>query len=227
MAFPVVAGEIVNLNVGGCIYTTSRSTLTRYPDSMLGSMFSDRLPTNVDDGNRYIIDRDGPTFRHILNFLRQSKLILPDGFQEWDILSAEADYYQIQELIQIINETRQSATAYEFLEVEYNPLGIDKTLRIFCKPKLIEQSLATAIDFKLESTGKEHRLRSKSRGYSMAEYSGYKFELSCYVGDRIHVNRLKLFREITKIGFRLISTASGSNCSTDRWTFSRKEIAND
>ncbi|XP_033111069.1 BTB/POZ domain-containing protein KCTD6-like [Anneissia japonica] len=305
MAFPVVAGEVVNLNVGGCIYTTSRSTLTRYPDSLLGSMFSDRLPTNVDDGNRYIIDRDGPTFRHILNFLRQSKLILPDGFQEWDILSAEADYYyyQIQELIQIINETRQSATAYEFMEVEYNPSGhilnflrrsklilpdgfqewdilsaeadyyqlqglnqlinetrkrirqsdnqdqpntyefvevylyqgrLDKGLRIVCKPKLIEQSLATTLTHLMElSTGDDEYVSLCDT--SMAEYFGYSVRLkSAKKEGSLELNRLKLFRDITNCGFTLISTSSvplrpndddnGPNFKIrDKWTFSRKE----
>ncbi|XP_071964175.1 BTB/POZ domain-containing protein KCTD6-like [Antedon mediterranea] len=99
--------DVLELNVGGCFYSTNRSTLTRYPDSMLGAMFSGRLPSKVDQCNRYIIDGDGPTFRHVLNFLRRSKLILPDGFKEWDILSIEADFYQIEDLIRLIEKARE------------------------------------------------------------------------------------------------------------------------
>ena len=33
------APELVTLNVGGVIYTTTRGTLTKYQDSMLGAMF--------------------------------------------------------------------------------------------------------------------------------------------------------------------------------------------
>ena len=96
--------EIIGLNVGGYIYTTSRSTLTRYPNSMLGNMFSDRLPSAQDSQGNFIIDRDGKVFRHILNFLRTctSKLVLPEDFKEFAILSEEAEFYQIRELIAAI-----------------------------------------------------------------------------------------------------------------------------
>ena len=35
-------GQVIDLNVGGSHYSTSRSTLTKYPESMLGVMFSGR-----------------------------------------------------------------------------------------------------------------------------------------------------------------------------------------
>ncbi|XP_033114086.1 adhesion G-protein coupled receptor G6-like [Anneissia japonica] len=44
--------QIVSLNVGGKYYMTSVSTLTTYPDSMIGSMFSGRFPkVKVTDDN--------------------------------------------------------------------------------------------------------------------------------------------------------------------------------
>jgi len=56
-------GELVSLNVGGCVYSTSLSTLQRYSDSMLGAMFGGDLPTVRDTHGNYFIDRDGPLFR--------------------------------------------------------------------------------------------------------------------------------------------------------------------
>ncbi len=56
-------GEPVTLNVGGCVYSTSLSTLQRYPDSMLGAMFRGDLPTVRDAHGNYFIDRDGLLFR--------------------------------------------------------------------------------------------------------------------------------------------------------------------
>ncbi|XP_078681685.1 uncharacterized protein LOC144916433, partial [Branchiostoma floridae x Branchiostoma belcheri] len=95
--------NIVTLNVGGHIYTTARSTLTRYPDSMLGAMFGGDLETLRDDQGRYFIDRDGTLFRHVLNFLRTSQLlVLPEGFKELDLLEMEAEFYQIEELIKAL-----------------------------------------------------------------------------------------------------------------------------
>ena len=90
--------DIITLNVGGTIYTTSRATLTRYPSSMLGCMFSDRLPSAMDKHGNFVIDRDGNIFRHVLNFLRTSKLTLPENFQEYELLAVEVDFYQIPEL---------------------------------------------------------------------------------------------------------------------------------
>ncbi|XP_033104326.1 BTB/POZ domain-containing protein KCTD6-like [Anneissia japonica] len=218
MDSPAVADEVLNLNVGGCIYTTSRSTLTRFPDSMLGSMFSDRLPSNVDDCNRYVIDGDGPTFRHILNFLRRSKLILPDNFQEWDILSAEADFYQIQELIQLIDETREqnrqsqieeqeAIKSYEFLEVEFE--CANGQWLIFGKPKLVGQLSAIKCCFAQLANYKSQL--KKAEVYGLTTPRGKS------------VKRLQLFKEITELGFMLVCTSSsgGDERSTDRWTFSR------
>lgn len=63
--------EVVTLNVGGELYTTSVATLTKYPDSMLGVMFNGKFPTTTKDkqGNCFI-DRDGEMFKYILNYLR-------------------------------------------------------------------------------------------------------------------------------------------------------------
>ncbi|XP_038051080.1 BTB/POZ domain-containing protein KCTD4-like [Patiria miniata] len=112
-----VKGEmdnVFNLNVGGCVYTTTRSTMTRYPDSMLAAMFSSELEPSVRDANgAYVMDRDGPIFRHVLNFLRQGKLILPEDFKEWELLASEADYYQMEALVEAVKEEKSRRDAPE------------------------------------------------------------------------------------------------------------------
>lgn len=55
--------NVINLNVGGYLYTTSLSTLTKYEDSMLAVMFSGRHEIVRDENGRYFIDRDGKHFR--------------------------------------------------------------------------------------------------------------------------------------------------------------------
>ncbi|KTG42923.1 hypothetical protein cypCar_00000496, partial [Cyprinus carpio] len=96
----------VTLNVGGHLYTTSISTLQRYPDSMLGAMFRGDFPTTRDAQGNYFIDRDGTLFRYILNFLRTSELTLPVDFMEMDLLRKEADFYQIEPLIQSLSDPK-------------------------------------------------------------------------------------------------------------------------
>jgi hypothetical protein len=85
-----VPSQYVRLDVGGTRYTTMLSTLCKYPGSMLAAMFSGLLESGDDDGSSviddgggvglavdsdgaYIIDRDGPSFRHVLAYLRNQR----------------------------------------------------------------------------------------------------------------------------------------------------------
>ncbi|XP_015755059.1 PREDICTED: BTB/POZ domain-containing protein kctd15-like isoform X1 [Acropora digitifera] len=94
--------HIMNLNVGGFVYTTTLNTITRDPNSMLGRMFSGRQEIAKDSKGNYFIDRDGSLFRHVLNFLRTWELCLPQPFDEFEQLRAEADFYQVGDLIKAL-----------------------------------------------------------------------------------------------------------------------------
>lgn len=94
--------NVVTLNIGGTIHTTSLSTLLKYPDSMLAVMFSGRHHLATDDQGRYFIDRDGKLFIHILNYLRDNKM--PPLSLAVDVYE-EAQYYNIVPLITALNST--------------------------------------------------------------------------------------------------------------------------
>lgn len=86
----------VHIDVGGTIYTSSLETLTRYPDSRLAKLFNGSIPIVLDSlKQHYFIDRDGGMFRHILNFMRNSKLLIPECFADVDLLLEEARYFDI------------------------------------------------------------------------------------------------------------------------------------
>ncbi|EGG22170.1 hypothetical protein DFA_04288 [Cavenderia fasciculata] len=72
--------DIVNLNVGGRKYSTTKRTLTIYGDSFLGAMFSGNFQLTFDQKGRVFIDRDGDLFQFILSFLRSGSdnVALPD-----------------------------------------------------------------------------------------------------------------------------------------------------
>ena len=115
----MASDEVLSINVGGVVYTTTRSTLAKYPDSMLGTMFNGKyVPTNCDNQGNYFIDRDGYMFRHVLNFLRSGRLCLPQGFKDFDLLEAEADFYQIAPMISAIQEARAPAKSRQGYYVE-------------------------------------------------------------------------------------------------------------
>ena len=67
--------KFLRLDVGGTRYTTLLSTLTSRPGSMIATMFrqledGEGIGLAQDPDEFYILDRDGPTFRYLLNFLR-------------------------------------------------------------------------------------------------------------------------------------------------------------
>ena len=94
--------DVIRLNVGGERYTTTLGTLTKFPNSMLGAMFNGKHNAVKDENGEYFIDRDGQLFRFVLNFLRSSMLALPAGFTQLDQLHLEADFFQIEPLVQEI-----------------------------------------------------------------------------------------------------------------------------
>ncbi|EOD23272.1 hypothetical protein EMIHUDRAFT_469573 [Emiliania huxleyi CCMP1516] len=85
----------VKLNVGGSKFETTLTTLTRYPESMLGAMFSGRHEVPPDDEGYVFIDRDGKQFGTILNFLRTGTLDVPSSTKAATELKREMEYYQL------------------------------------------------------------------------------------------------------------------------------------
>ncbi len=75
----------------------TRETLCKYP--------------TVDKIGAYFIDRDGSLFGYILNFLRSSRLLVPEGFAQLEQLSVEAEFFQIEPLTDAVNSLLKKKTA--------------------------------------------------------------------------------------------------------------------
>ena len=80
----------IKLDVGGRSFTTTLETLTAYPDSKLGKMFSGRHALHNADGG-YFIDRDSKHFRHILNFCRDKDYEI--DLSEAHLKELKAEYF--------------------------------------------------------------------------------------------------------------------------------------
>jgi len=67
---------VVQLNVGGHLFSTFLSTLRRHPESRLAEMFSGQQAPRLrtDSAGRYFIDRDGAHFGAVLDFLRSDRV---------------------------------------------------------------------------------------------------------------------------------------------------------
>ncbi|XP_038865263.1 BTB/POZ domain-containing protein KCTD3-like [Salvelinus namaycush] len=90
-------GEIIQLNVGGTRFSTSRQTLMWIPDSFFSSLLSGRISSLLDETGAIFIDRDPTAFAPILNFLRTKELDLRGV--NMNILRHEAEFYGITPLV--------------------------------------------------------------------------------------------------------------------------------
>ncbi|KAK3755848.1 hypothetical protein QZH41_003946 [Actinostola sp. cb2023] len=99
---------VVELNVGGQLYTTSLPTLLKDSDSLLSAMFSGRQKIPRDSRGRFFIDRDGVLFRYILDYLRNCKLALPEAFNERDRLLTEAEHFKLKGMVRAIQREGDS-----------------------------------------------------------------------------------------------------------------------
>lgn len=99
----------VKLNVGGHHFTTTIQTLTKDPNSMLAAMFSGRFKMTPSKDGTLFIDRDGTYFRFILNYLRDGKLSLPEGATFLEEIAVEAEFYQIQGILDELKGPRPTS----------------------------------------------------------------------------------------------------------------------
>lgn len=90
------AGTNIGLNVGGQLFETDVSTLTKDPYSVLAAICRVKplMPPNKD--GVFFFDRDWWLFRHILAFLRSSAL--PSDLETLKELYVEASYYRLESL---------------------------------------------------------------------------------------------------------------------------------
>ncbi|XP_060588703.1 BTB/POZ domain-containing protein KCTD3-like isoform X1 [Ruditapes philippinarum] len=90
-------GDIIQLNVGGKRFATSKETLTWIQDSFFTSLLSGRISSLKDDNGAIFIDRDPALFTVILNYLRTKEVDLNNV--DISSLKHEAEFYGIKPLV--------------------------------------------------------------------------------------------------------------------------------
>lgn len=94
---------MVYLNVGGTCYETTVATLAaKHADSRLAGLCQQYSGSTAD--RRLFIDRDGPLFRHVLNWLQTGAL---PAYQHtpYDVqaLRHEAAYYGLTDMVRALD----------------------------------------------------------------------------------------------------------------------------
>lgn len=102
-AGPPGLSPVVELNVGGEFYTTTVGTLRKLPGSKLAEMFSSSAKACIDAEGRFFIDRPGPYFGPILDYLRSGQLPTQHIFEVY----REAQFYEIKPLVKLLEDTPQ------------------------------------------------------------------------------------------------------------------------
>ncbi|KAI1699254.1 BTB/POZ domain-containing protein [Ditylenchus destructor] len=99
----------VRLNVGGKTFQTTKNTLSRYPDSFLARLVNGDLASEKDETGAYLVDGNPELFDTILTYLRRGILNLDRNEKTTKDLLAEADFYNIEPLVE---EIRQALSAF-------------------------------------------------------------------------------------------------------------------
>eukprot|EP00033_Pygsuia_biforma_P002609 GCRY01002888.1.p1 GENE.GCRY01002888.1~~GCRY01002888.1.p1 ORF type:complete len:140 (+),score=14.26 GCRY01002888.1:73-492(+) len=89
--------QYIEVNVGGQVFGTSLQTLLKYQDSHLAKLFSSP-GINVDGNGHYFLDRDGESFKHVLNYLRTGEVFFEGSQESLDMLKEESFFYGLPSL---------------------------------------------------------------------------------------------------------------------------------
>jgi hypothetical protein len=104
--------QIVTLNIGGKLFQTKLETLLSVKDSIFYAMV---LSGKFDFTKELFIDRKSKYFHHILSFLRNKKFSGKDlNSADLEAILEEAEFYEIQDMIDIIAEMRREIKYVSF-----------------------------------------------------------------------------------------------------------------
>ena len=82
-------------------------------------MFSGRHSIKIEEDGSSFIDRDGEHFKLILNYLRDGKLPSDLSSHIREALAAEAEYYQLEDLVERLTPTAQKIVEYKTVTVNF------------------------------------------------------------------------------------------------------------
>ncbi|KAM9357271.1 BTB/POZ domain-containing protein KCTD16-like [Symphorus nematophorus] len=127
--------DVIELNVGGQVYYTRHATLTSFPNSLLGKLFSNKKGSTNDLSRdlrgRYFIDRDGFLFRYILDYLRDKQVVLPDHFPERGRLKREAEYFQLPDLAKLLSSEESKLCQDDLYYSDFDDASLGSDQRFY------------------------------------------------------------------------------------------------
>ena len=158
--------SILELKVGGYGYTTTFKTIQH---SKLGGMFMNGQDI-AEDSQRELDRRDGSLFRHVLNFLRTGELCLPRSFDEFERLRDEADFYEVDGLIEAIE-----ARGDVIIIIDNKTDELSVTCRGKLMKKVFEGLIPTKRDLEEEPDTQTTKI-PKADAFNLLYWHGFQLE---------------------------------------------------
>jgi hypothetical protein len=106
--------KVITLNIGGKKFMTKLDTLLCYKDTLFSKLF---LSKRLDITKEVFIDRPYYYFGYILSFLRNRKLNESLSNKQIEELLDDANFYEMKELIEILEEMRREI---KYVRFEFN-----------------------------------------------------------------------------------------------------------
>jgi hypothetical protein len=145
-------GKVIRLNVGGTRYEVSRSLIELYPETMLARMISEEWSSG--DDQEVFIDRNGPRFQYVLDYMRDHKTTLAMNVTKESILT-ELEYFGFANVpSDSIDQTKSNMLALEHIKTTQNNFA-----------KWVEKKQDDWVMFKLASMVYDAQVRSTTLVY--------------------------------------------------------------
>ena len=121
---------VLEINVGGRVFVTRRSTLAAVRGSRLAHLFGENSPAFLtasrDQNGRVFLDRDADTFAHVLDYLRRAGQLVGE-FSRAALarLREDAEHFGLPGLVAEIDAAEQQMRQpkmYEYQHMMYGPL---------------------------------------------------------------------------------------------------------
>ena len=101
-----MSGDVISINVGGRVFSTTKNTILRAGDGLLAKMVSSEVGVTRDSEENIFIDRNPEMFGSILEYLRTGRLYENDLSCSLDQLQDEAKYFGLTALLKTIDKKK-------------------------------------------------------------------------------------------------------------------------
>ncbi|KAM3613269.1 uncharacterized protein V6R79_023196 [Siganus canaliculatus] len=185
--------DVIELNVGGQVYYTRIATLTSFPNSLLGKLFSNKKGSSNDLSRdlrgRYFIDRDGFLFRYVLDYLRDKQVVLPDHFPERGRLKREAEYFQLPELVKLLSAEDSKLLSDELCYSDLDDVSLGSDPRFYPSYSLDRRYGYITVAFKGVCAGGGRESDAKAKKFPRIFISSRIGLAKEVFGDALNENR--------------------------------------